>query len=838
MKKALIEFARTHLVIILGFIALTLIYMYPLLEGKVLSQHDMLQVKGMSQEMREFHEETGAYSQWTNSMFGGMPGFHVGPTGARTTIFRMLGNILRLGTGFVSPFGNLFVYMISFYVLLLALRLNHWTSAIGAVAFALSSYNIIIIEVGHINKVYAIAFMAPVVAGMLLAYRGKYMGGGLLFMVGLGLQLYSNHLQITYYLLLLAVIIVITKLAFAILNWEIRKFMIASGVLAAGAILALLPNVSTLWVNYSIAKQSMRGEPVLTMNRENQTSGLDIDYALAWSYGKSETFSLMIPYVKGGKTGALGENPKAMEQVSPAYRETVAQQNMYWGPKAVTSGDNYAGAIVVFFFVLGLFLIRGPMRWWIIISTILSIFMAWGKFFPSFSHFLLDHVPLYNKFRTVEMALVIAGFNIPLMAFLVIDRIRKEPGVLVENRRRMLIAFGLTGGLSLLFYLFPGLFSFFSEREEQMFQQQLAGASAQYASQLRTLMDEMEGARKYIFRFDAMRSFLFISAAFGLAWFYAGKKLKLEWFMAGLGFLVIIDLWLIDRRYLDSDNFITPRQQQGQIAATTADEAILRDPDPHYRVANLTLSPFQDATTSYYHKSIGGYHGAKLQRYQDLIEYHISPELQDLVQVLNRRPPDVAAVDSVLAEMTVLNMLNTKYFILNRDGQPLLNPFAVGHAWIVNDYRVVESPDEMILALNNVNLEQTALVEEQFSGLLSDELRHEQAEGSVELTEYRPNYLSYKVNLSKPSLVVFSDIYYEGGWHAAIDGEPVDHLRANYILRALPVEAGEHTIEFEFVFRPFELGERISLAGSLLVSLGLLLSLGYYLKRGDWKPRA
>ena len=827
MKNALIEFARTHLIIILGFIALSLIYLSPLLEGKILSQHDMLQVTGMARELKEFHEETGEHSQWTNSMFSGMPGFHVGPTGAKTTVFKSLAKALRLGVGFSNPFASFFVYMISFYVLLLALRLNPWTSAIGAVAFALSSYNIIILEVGHINKAYAIAFMAPVVAGILLAYRGKHLGGGLLFMVGLGLQLYSNHLQITYYLLLTALIIVITKLVYAILEKEIRKFMIASGVLVAGAILALLPNISTLWVNYEIAKQTMRGEPELTLKRDNQTSGLDVDYALAWSYGKGETFSLMIPFVKGGKTGALGENPKAMEHVSPAYRETVAQQNRYWGPKAVTSGDNYSGAIVVFFFVLGLFLIKGPMRWWIIISTLLSITLAWGKYFPGLSHFFLDHVPLYNKFRTVEMTLVIACFNIPLLAFLVIDRIRKEPDLILENRRNVLIAFGLTGGLSLIFYLFPGLFSFFSEREEQMFQQQIAGSTAQVASQIRAIMDEMESARKYIFRYDAIRSFLFISVAFGLTWFYAKKKLKLPWFLAGLGFLVIIDLWLIDRRYLDSDNFITPRQQRNQIAATAADEAILRDTDPHYRVANLTVSPFQDATTSYYHKSIGGYHGAKLQRYQDLIEYHISPELQNLVQVLNARP-DAAQVDSVLAGMTVLNMLNTKYFILNAGGQPLLNPHAVGHAWIVDDYRVVGSPDEEILALNEIDPDREAVVDQRFSGQLSDRLRHGQVQGSVELTEYRPNYLSYRAELDQPSLVVFSDIYYEGGWHASIDGEPADHLRANYILRAIPVEAGEHTIEFEFIFEPFEKGESISLAGSILVLLILLGALTFW----------
>jgi len=830
MKNALIEsltkFARSHLIILFGFLALALAYMSPVLDGKVLSQHDMTQHEGMKQELTEYEAETGESAQWTNSLFSGMPAFHVGPTGGKTTFFRELAKIVRLGARTINPIAILFTYLLCFYILLLSLRVSPWLSAIGAIAFALSSYNLIILQPGHISKAYAIAFMAPVVAGILMTYRGKYLAGGLIFLLGLGIELYYNHLQITYYLVLLSLIIVLSLGVNAIIEKQLKRFITASGVLLLAAFLALLPNISLLWVNYEISQQSLRGAPVLSTDQENQTSGLDRDYALSWSYGKAETFSLMIPYMTGGKTAALGENERAMEKVSPQMRETVANQNQYWGAKASTAGDNYSGAIVVFFFVLGLFLIKGPIRWWILISSMLSIMLAWGSNFPALSHFFLDHVPFYNKFRTVEMTLVIVCFNIPLLAFLAIDRIIKEPQLMEEKRKQFLLAFGLTGGLSLFFFLVPGLFSFFTEREQIIFNQQLQGANVQYASQFRQFMDELEAARIYIFRHDAIRSFVLIALAFVLTWYFARKKLKMAWFLGGLAILITLDLWLVDQRYLNKDNFVSKRQQESSWAMTPADEYILADPDVHYRVANLTVSPWQDGTTSYYHKSIGGYHGIKLRRYQDLIDVYLSQGLQNLIGVLNDQPTQ-SQVDSVLARQQVLNMINTKYFILNPSSQPLRNPHAMGHGWIVNDIKLAGNADEEYLALGNTDLRQVAVVNREFEELVSDRLRHDEVSGTVELTEYRPNHMTYDVKLDQAALVVFSEVYYEGGWNAYIDGEPVPHLRANYILRALPVEAGEHTVEFDFVFEPFEKGEKISLAGSLLLILLFLGLIGY-----------
>ncbi len=829
MKKALIaslaSFSRTHLIIILAFLALGLAYMSPVLDGKVLSQHDMTQYDGMRQESKKFHEETGEYTLWTNSLFSGMPAFHVAPTGGKTTVFREVAKVVRLGLPMRNPIAIMFVYLICFYILLLSMRLSPWVSAIGAIAFALSSYNLIILQPGHIAKAYAIAYMALVIAGILLTYRGKYLAGGILFMFGLGLELYSNHLQITYYLLLISLVIVITNGVFAFREKILRKFLTASGVLVLAAILAVLPNISSMWVNYEISKQSMRGEPELTLNPENQTSGLNRDYALSYSYGKVETFSLMIPYMTGGKTGAIGSNEKAMEKVSPQLRETIANQNQYWGAKASTAGDNYSGAIVVFFFVLGLLLIKGPMRWWIILSSMLSIMLAWGSNFPALSHFFLDHVPFYNKFRTVEMTLVIVCLNIPLMAFLMVDRLSKEPGLFIQHKKQVLIAFGLTGGLSLLFFLFPGIFSFFSSQEQQVFNQQLAAADPQYASQFRQFTDELELARISIFRHDAMRSFLLIAMAFALTWFFANKKLKLTWFLAGLALMITLEMWMVDRRYLNKDNFVSKREQENTRSTSQADALILQDPDIHYRVVNLTLNPWADGTTSFHHKSIGGYHGIKLRRYQDLIERYLSTELQNVIGALNSQPT-ASMMDSVLSDQQVLNMINTKYFILNPTGQPLRNNAAMGHGWLVENIKLVENADEEYLALASSDLTRTAVVDKRFEGLIPDGLSHPEVSSSVVLTEYKPNHMTYQVTAGQKSLAVFSEVYYGDSWSAFIDGKPVPHLRANYILRALPVEAGTYTVEFKFGFEPFEKGEKISLAGSILVLLLLLGGLG------------
>ena len=837
MKKALTGFVKNHLIIIVAFFALAAAYMHPALDGKVLYQHDMVQFDGMKQELIKFHEETGEYSLWTNSIFSGMPSFHVGPTGAKTTLFRELSSAMRLWMPMRNPIAILFTYLICFYILLLSLKTKPWVAGLGAVAFALSSYNLIILQPGHVSKAYAIAYMAPVVAGMLVAYRGKYLAGGLLFLLGLGLELYSNHLQITYYLFMLAIIMILTKGVFAVIQKQYKRFLLASGVLLIAAFLALLPNLSSFWVNYEISKQSLRGEPVLSHDNNDQTTGLNKSYALGWSYGKAETFSLMIPNMAGGKSGALGNNEKAFEkglekisirepQLKQQVANYLANQNQYWGAKQRqgTAGSNYAGAIVVFFFVLGLLMIRGPMRWWIIISSILSVSLAWGSNLPGLSDFFLEHVPFYNKFRTVEMTLVIICFNIPLLAFLLLDRLLKEPDLFRKNRKKLYIAFGLTGGLSFLFFLFPGIFPLLSSPEREFFYYEVAKMDPRQADLYSQIREGIEAARTYIFRQDALRSFWLILAAFGLTWLLTLKKMKWYWPLAGLAILIIAEMWLVDLRYLNKDNFITKQQDRNIGQLTAVDEDILEDEDIHYRVANLTVSTWQDGTTSFHHKSIGGYHGIKLRRYQDLIDSCLAPSLARINQVIQNQPD---AGDLFLARQQALNMINTKHLIL-RDTL-IKNRYAMGNAWVARNYRIVDDPNEEIDLLRKVNLREVTLVNREFESMLGEEFVNPDGSGEVKLTDYMPDHMTYEANLDQKSLVVFSEIHYEGGWQAYIDGEPVEHLRANYLLRALPVPAGNHTIEFVFRFEPFEKGEKISLAGSFIALLVLLGGLAYSL---------
>lgn len=831
MRKRLIEFARTHLVIIIAFIALSLAYFSPILEGKVLSQNDMNQSAGMGQELRQYHEETGEYAQWTNSIFGGMPAFHVGPYGKKTTIFGYIGEILTFGVSYSNPFAVFFLYLLGFYIFLISLGIKPWQGMIGAVAFAFSSYNIIILTVGHVTKAYAIAYMAPALGGMLLVYNKKYLPGTILFLISLGLEIRSNHLQITYYLMMMMLVIVLTRFVFAIREKQLKSFLTASSILLVTGLLAILPNVSTLWVNYAIADQTTRGPSELTVDQEDQTSGLDKSYALSWSYGRTETLSLMIPNIRGGGSGPLGNNERAIEKADPAYREALKNVNQYWGSKSGTAGPVYAGAILVFLFVLGLLLLRGPFFWWILVTTLLSVFLAWGRHFPGLSNFFLDHVPLYNKFRTVEMILVIASLNIPLMGMVMLKKIIDEPGFLDKNRKKFLIAFGLTGGLSLLFFLFPGIFNYLTSDEQQSINAQIAGATPQVAQQYREFVTEIENARQNILKFDAVRSFFFISCAFLLIWFFIRKKLSLNYFLIGLGALILIDLWGVDRRYLNKDNFLNERQNRNTFSPSAADQAILADNDPDFRVLNLTRSPFQDAITSYYHKSIGGYHGAKLKRYDELIQYQLMGNINNIVSQRRGQSADTD-LQSVLSGQQILNMLNTKYIIWDPSQLPIVNNHAFGHAWFVSDVQIVANADEEILSLGNVDLETTALVDQRYASLLSPEiLRLDSISGSIQLTDYAPGSLRYESSSKQDQLAVFSEIYYEPGWQVTIDGKPAELVRANYVLRALDVPEGDHIIEMKFEFQPFVKGEKISLTGSILVLIMLLSAIAYGIRQ-------
>jgi len=607
-------------------------------------------------------------------------------------------------------------------------------------------------------------------------------------------------------LLLIVLILGIAELVKTIQEKSYMPFLKSIGVLIIASIIALSTSTANFWATYEYGNVTMRGKSELTSDKENKTSGLDKDYATAWSYGKAESFSLMIPNMKGGGTGHIGQNKKALEKVDAQYKQTIAGQNHYWGDQPFTSGPVYAGAIAVFLFVLGLFLVRGRYKWFLLAATIVSIVFAWGKNNMWLTNFLLDYLPAYNKFRAVSMILIIAELTIPLLAILALKEIYERPEILKEKRKQFFIALGLTGGLSLLFYLTPSsFFSFLSGQEVTYFDAQRIN-QPEYAGQIDMVIANIEIARISIFKADAIRSFLFIIMGAALLWLYSIRKLGKQVFVIGIIVLFLIDMWAVDKRYLNNENFASKKQVQNPFQLTPADQTILQDKDPHFRVLNLSVSTFNDASTSYYHKSVGGYHGAKLKRYQELIDFHISKN-----------------------NIKVLNMLNTKYIIQpDQNKQPMarLNYQALGNAWFVENHKIVENADEEIMALNDFDPATTVIIDKRFQEYLANYQNGKDSLANIIFTNYKPNYLAYEYKTTKDQLTVFSEIYYKHGWNAYVDGKLIPHFRANYVLRAMVVPAGQHKLEFKFEPKVYYVGESISLAGSIILIL-LVVGVGF-----------
>jgi len=810
MKNISFKNFTPHIVAIVVFIAISLIYLNPLLEGKKLKQMDVVNYKGASKEISDFREKTGEEALWTNSMFSGMPAYQIS-VAYKGNLTKQINKIF--GLGLPHPANLIFLYLIGFYILLLVLGVNPWLSIGGAIAYAFSSYFFIVLEAGHNTKALAIGYMAPVLAGIILSFRGRYLLGGMLTALFLALELKSNHLQITYYLLLIVLILGIAELVKTIQEKSYMPFLKSIGVLIIASIIALSTCTANFWATYEYGNVTMRGKSELTFDKENKTSGLDKDYATAWSYGKAESLSLMIPNVKGGGTGAIGEHKKALEDIDPQYKQMVAGSNQYWGDQPFTSGPVYAGAVAVFFFVLGLFLVRGRFKWVLLAATIVSIVFAWGKNNMGLTSFLLDYFPAYNKFRSVSMILVIAELAIPLLAILAVKEIYENPDILKEKRNQFLIALGLTGGFCLLFYLSPRIFSFLANGEYERITNQLAaqlqqnGYSGGEISQITSnFLSNLEDARVTIFKADAIRSFLFIIMGAALLWLYSIRKLGKQVFVIGIIVLFLIDMWAVDKRYLNNENFASKKQVQNPFQLTPADQTILQDKDPHFRVLNLSVSTFNDASTSYYHKSVGGYHGAKLKRYQELIDFHISKN-----------------------NIKVLNMLNTKYIIQpDQNKQPMarLNYQALGNAWFVENHKIVENADEEIMALNDFDPATTVIIDKRFQEYLANYQNGKDSLANIIFTNYKPNYLAYEYKTTKDQLTVFSEIYYKHGWNAYVDGKLIPHFRANYVLRAMVVPAGQHKLEFKFEPKVYYVGESISLAGSIILIL-LVVGVGF-----------
>ncbi len=805
MNKFSIKQLWPYVTAILFFLVIMLVYFSPILDGELPKQDDIQRWRGMSKEIVDYREATGEEALWTNSMFGGMPAYQISVI-YQHVLVKHIDKAFQLGIPY--PISLVFLYFLGFFILLLTLRLNIWHAVLGAVAFAFSSYFFIIIEAGHNSKAHAIGYMAPVLAGILLTFRGKYLWGGAMTALFLSLQLMTNHLQITYYLLLMVVILGIAQLIESIKKQELPGFFKASSVLVIAAILALGVNISNLWATWEYGKYTIRGPSELTHDPENRTSGLDIDYATQWSYGVTETMTLLIPdFMGGGSMRHPGEDSNTYEELVklgiPARdaKNYIQMIPLYWGDQPFTSGPVYTGAIIVFLFVLGIFVVKGKMKWWLVASTALSVMLAWGHNFMPLTEFFLHWIPGYNKFRAVSMTLVIADLAMPLLGVLALKEIFDKNADRKKLFKHLLMTFYIVGGIALFFILFSGsLFSFSASFDNQLIQ----------AGFPKSVIEGIVADRRALLVSDAVRSLIFILLAAAAIWVALFNKIRKEFAFAALIALVTIDMYAVNRRYLNDDDFEPSKSVTNPYTPSPADQMILQDKDPNFRVLNMTVSPFNDASTSYFHKSIGGYHGAKLRRYQELIDNHISKN-----------------------NMDVLNMLNTKYFITegqNKQPQAIVNPNALGNVWIVQEFDLVENADAEIEALNDFEPQSTAIVDRRFEQMLSGFQPKDTVTGTISLTSYQPNELIYRFDSEEDELVVFSEIYYDKGWNAYIDGEKKPYFRANYVLRAMVVPAGNHEIIWKFEPKVYYTGGKISLFTSLLVILIFFAAMGNELK--------
>jgi hypothetical protein len=806
------------------FLVLSVSYMLPALEGKSLHQGDIVQYKGSAKEIADFKEKTGETTLWTNSMFSGMPAYLIAVEfkSNLTKIFHyIITGRINDQTQLFRPWCFILLYLLGFYIALLAFGVNRLLSMVGAIAYAFSSYFIVILIAGHNAKAFALGYMPPIIAGVYLAFRGKYLLGSVLMGLFLSLQIFIIHFQITYYTFLIILIFGIVELISVIKEKRYKQFAIAMGCLLVAAMLAVASNFSSIWTTQEYGKYSIRGKSDLSMNAEVKTSGLDKDYATGWSYGVGETFTLLIPNFKGGASiGPIPEKSKTFQllkqiQGDKQARKSIRQMYTYWGDQPSTAGPVYAGAIVIFLFVMGLFLMRGKIKWWLVAVTVLAIMLSWGKNFFWLTSLFLDYFPAYNKFRSVSMTLIMAEFALPLFGILTVNEILKGSYSKEKIFKTVLYSLYITGGICIVFILFAGSFFDFSSAIDQQY---LEHGAKEFVSALRS-------DRMMLLRRDAFRSLCFIVLASGLFYLYTRDKLNQTYFLAGLGLLILIDMWPVNKRFVNNDDFVSKREYKNSIPKTKADEFILDHGknDTDYRVLNVAVSTFNDATTSYYHKSLGGYHGAKMRRYQELTELQLIPEIQDIFGAL--QTGQIMKVDSVLSLSGSLNMLNTRYIIYNPEAMPLVNNHTYGNAWFVSDIKMAKTADEEVHLLETLDLRNQVVIHEEFSKELSQFVAKKDTSASIMLTSYAPNKLAYRSSSRKDQIAVFSEIYYPKGWNVTIDGKETGHFRADFLLRSMIVPAGNHEIIFSFRPDSYYTGNKIAYAGSgilLLLLIGIL----------------
>lgn len=825
MKKLLPD-----LIAILAFVLLSFAYFFPAdIENRILFQHDTAAGAGAGQEVKEYYEQTGERSRWTNSLFGGMPMYQIAPSYDSTKSLQWVQKAYQL---FLPDYVCLtFMLMLGFYILLRVFGIPVWLAGLGGIMWAFSSYFFILISAGHIWKFITLAYVPPTIAGIVLAYRGKLLWGGILTALFVALQITSNHVQMSYYFFFVILFFVGAYFEKAWRTKTLPQFFKASAVLIVAALVGIAANVSNLYHTYAYSKETMRGksELVQTGDAAKQTSsGLDRDYITQWSYGIDETLTLLVPNFKGGASAALSQSETAMSKANPMYSSLYGSLTQYFGTQPMTSGPVYVGAFVLFLFVLGCFIVKGPLKWALIGATFFSIVLSWGKNFMPLTDFFIDYVPLYNKFRAVSSILVIAEFTIPLLAIFALKRLLEEPEILKQEKKPLGISLLLTAGIALLLAVAPGsIGSGYVPAQEAQMLQNAVNQQMIPANELSDILANLGEMRAELVSSDALRSFIIIGIGCSLLWLYASGKLRSSLTIAGITILCLADMWGVNKRYLNDAQFVPHSIRTETFTKTNTDELILQDTSLDYRVLNFATSTFDDNNTSYWHKSVSGYHPAKLRRYQEMIEHHISPEMQAAYKAIATAGGEMDSVDA--NKFRVLNMLNTKYFIFpagqQRQTVPILNPHAYGNAWFVNKVQYVNNANEEIDALDSIIPTETAVVDARFKDVLKGATEsYKDSLSSIRLTSYTPNRLTYETNNAQDGIAVFSEIYYPDGWHVTIDGQPAELARADYILRTMHVPAGQHTIEMRFDPTSLHVTEGIAYGALALLVIGIIVA--------------
>lgn len=858
MKQNYLKKFLPHIVAVTIFLIISIILFSPIIKGKELQQSDMMNYFGVVKELDDYEKKTGDGSYWINSLFSGMPSLQIkAPT--QSNIFVPLSEPLKLW-GWELNIGVVFLYMIGFYIIMTALGVSPWLSLLAGISFALASYNIIIIEVGHITKSWAMAMMAPILGSMILIFRKKYLVAIPIFIVALGLQINFNHIQITYYTLLAALIMGIVYFIYSIKDKTLKSFAIGVGIMIIGAIISLMPNSASMVLNQEYVSHTMRGGSEITVKPQgdNQTKnekGLSIDYAYQWSYGIGESLSVLIPDARGGGSSDQRYEKNAKNRISLAQTTPPARGNdpninqvfnqyvasSYWGEQPFTAGTVYFGSIIIFLSLLGFLLINSRERWWLLIATIIGFVLAWGNNFLVINEWLFYNLPLYNKFRTPSMALVLSNATLIIVAFMGLKEFFSDKIDSKKKLKSLYISAGVAGGIALIAGVLPDMFASFSSSKDKIFEDYLGQAFIQ------ALYED----RKAMFVSDAWRSFILIALSFASLYLFATKKIKSSNIIVLiLGVLIIFDLWGVSKRYLTEDNF--KKKQELSFFASPADEEIYRlnqeNNINHYRVYNLTVNTFNDATTSYFHPSIGGYHGAKLQRYQDLIDFYmLNPNYRqlDLSDTSKHRANQLRQIYFQFQgqippiNFGVLSMLDAKYFILplgeNGQGVPIQNSEACGAAWFVPSIDWAKDANEEILKLDNFNPKQKAIIDVKFKDIVKPITGFDPNATVVfeKDANNNPHYLKYTTNSSSDGILIMSEIYYDEFWKCYIDGVETPYFRANYVLRGVNVPKGNHIIEFKLESQTQKTFNIIALSGSILVLLIILACIGYpiYKKR-------